>query len=91
MRFARLPGSMRNRVAKDFAKQEIVWTLVSNGKTERAYASLKPDYFIDDTVIMSNFGAAGMGGTDSSLIGNRPPVLKVEHGKSRTIKAGEPV
>jgi hypothetical protein len=81
----------RVKVAKDFAKREIVWTLTSNGKTERAYASLKPDYFIDDTVIMANFGAAGMGGTDASLIGNEPPVLKVESGTSRTIKAGESV
>jgi hypothetical protein len=81
----------RVRVPKDFGKREIVWTLTSNGKTERAYASLKPDYFIDDTVIMANFGAAGMGGTDASLIGNKPPVLKVEGAKSRTVKAGESV
>ena len=40
---------------------------------------------------MSNFGAAGMGGTDASLVGNKPPVLKVEGGKSRTVKVGEPV
>jgi hypothetical protein len=78
----------RIKVPKDFAKREIVWTLTSNGKTERAYGSLKPDYFIDDTVIMANFGAAGMGGTDASLVGNKPPVLKVEGGNSRTIKAG---
>jgi hypothetical protein len=81
----------RIKVPKDFAKREIVWTLTSNGKTERAYASLKADYFIDDTVIMANFGAAGMGGTDASLIGNKPPVLKVEGGKLRTIKMGESV
>jgi len=72
-------------------KKELVWTLTTHGKTERAYASLKPDYFIDDTVIMANYGAAGMGGTDSSLIGNKPPVLKVDGDRRRTLKAGESI
>ena len=81
----------RVRAPKDFGKREIVWTLVSHGKTERAYASLKPDYFIDDSVIMSNNGAAGMGGTDATLVGNKPPVLKIEGGTSRTAKAGESI
>jgi hypothetical protein len=81
----------RVRVPQDFGKKELVWTLTSHGKTERAYASLKPDYFIDDTVIMSNNGAAGMGGTDSSLIGNKPPTLKVDGGKRRTVKAGDSI
>jgi hypothetical protein len=79
----------RIRVPKDFRKKELVWTLTSHGKTERAYATLKPDYFIDDTVIMANNGAAGMGGTDSSLIGNKPPALNVDGEKRRTLKAGE--
>jgi len=78
-------------VPRDFGKKELVWTLTSHGKTERAYATLKPDYFIDDTVIMANNGAAGMGGTDSSLIGNKPPALKVDGGKQRTLKAGESI
>src|SRR5262245_3964905 len=81
----------RIRVPNDFGKKELVWTLTSHGKTERAYATLKPDYFIDDTVIMANNGAAGMGGTDSSLIGNKPPALKVDGDKRRTLKAGEPL
>jgi len=81
----------RIHVPKDFGKNELVWTLTTHGKTERAYASLKADYFIDDTVIMANFGAAGMGGTDASLKGNKPPVLNVDGGKRRTVKAGEPV
>ena len=47
------------RVPNDFGTKELVWTLTTNGKTERAYATLKPDYFIDDTLIMANNGAAG--------------------------------
>jgi len=81
----------RVRVPKEFGKNELVWTLTSHGKTERAYASLRPDYFIDDTVIMANNGAAGMGGTDSSLIGNKPPALRIDGDTRRTVKAGETV
>jgi hypothetical protein len=81
----------RVRVPKDFGKKELVWTLTAHGKTERAYASLKPDYFIDDTVIMANFGAAGMGGTDPSLAGNKPPVLELARDVPRTVKAGQSI
>ena len=60
-------------------------------KDERAYATLKPDYFIDDDVIMANNGAAGMGGADPSLKGNKPPVLTIDGPTTRTAKAGETV
>jgi len=81
----------RIRVPKEFGTKELVWTLAAHGKTERAYASLKADYFIDDTVIMANNGAAGMAGTDTSLKGNKPPALVVEGAKQRRVKAGESV
>jgi hypothetical protein len=81
----------RIRVPKDFGTKELVWTLTAHGKTERAYATLKADYFIDDTVIMANNGAAGMGGTDPSLKGNKPPSLTVDGGKQRRAKVGESI
>jgi hypothetical protein len=81
----------RIRVPADFGTREFVWTLTTNGKTERAYASLKPDYFIDDNVIMANNGAAGMGGADPSLKGNLPPSLAIDGPARRTVKAGESV
>src|SRR4026207_37220 len=46
----------RIRVPADFGNKELVWTLTSHGKTERAYATLKADYFVDDVVIMNNTG-----------------------------------
>src|SRR5215467_5799545 len=82
---------VRIRVPKDFDKKEVVWTLTTHGKTNRAYATLKPDYFIDDIVIMNNSGAGGAGGGNPDTLGNKPPVLKVEGEKSRTVKVGEPV
>jgi hypothetical protein len=81
----------RIRVPANFGTNELVWTLTTNGKTERAYGSLKPDYFIDDNVIMANNGAAGMGGADPALDGNKPPTLTIDGPTQRTVKAGEPV
>ena len=31
-------------------KDELVWTLTTHGKTEKAYATLRPDYVVDDVV-----------------------------------------
>jgi hypothetical protein len=82
----------RIRVAADFGDRELVWTLITNGKTERAYASLRPDYFIDDSVIMANMGAAGMGGSNPRIKGNKPPSLKVDGDITpRSVKAGQPI
>ena len=39
------------RVPADFGSKELIWTLTANGKTEKAYASLKNDYQIDPQVI----------------------------------------
>ena len=81
----------RVRVPKDFGNKELVWTLTSHGKTERAYATLKPDYFINDIVIMNNNGAGGAGGGSGDTIGNQAPVLRVEGEKTRRASVGQPV
>jgi hypothetical protein len=81
----------RIRVPKDFGNRELVWTLTSNGKTEKAYGSLKPDYVVNATVMAANFGAGGQTGTMPDLVGNVAPVLKVEGERSRRVKVGEPV
>jgi hypothetical protein len=78
-------------VPKDFGKKEIVWTLTSKGRTDKAYATLKNDYVLDDTVIMSNIGAGGALSTSPDMVGNKAPVLTVEGPKTRTAKVGEAV
>ncbi len=78
-------------VPADFGKKEVVWTLVSNGKTEKAYGTLHPDYFIDDIVIMNNNGAGGSGGGGYNINGNKPPTLSVDGEKKRMVKVGETV
>ena len=81
----------RIRVPKDFDNKELVWTLTSHGKTERAYATLKPDYFMDNIVIQNNTGAGGGGGGHADTIGNKAPTLKVEGDKTRQATVGQPV
>jgi hypothetical protein len=81
----------RVRVPREFGNGELVWTLTSNGKTEKAYGTLKPDYVVNATVMAANFGAGGQTGTVPDLVGNMAPVLKVEGERTRHVKAGEPV
>ncbi len=57
---------------KDFGKKEVVWTLTVKGQTERAYGTLKPDYLINDIVVMNNNGAGGPGGGAADTIRRRP-------------------
>ncbi|MDA1091775.1 MAG: hypothetical protein O3A25_00685 [Acidobacteria bacterium] len=83
--------SFRVRVPADFGDKELVWTLTTNGRTELAYATLKPDYFIDNMVIQANNGAAGAAGGTPELADNKAPALTVDGDHSRTVRAGEPL
>jgi hypothetical protein len=79
------------RVPANFGNKEVVWTLTSNGQTEKAYGTLRPAYAVDETVMMANFGAGGQTGYVPDMAGNKPPDLKLEGQKKRTAKVGEPV
>ena len=76
------------RVPKDFGKQEVIWTLTVNGKSERAYATLKPDYFTDSMIIQANNGEGSVQGGDTK---NQPPAVSVEGEQTRHVKVGVPV
>jgi len=81
----------RIRVPADFGDSELVWTLTSNGQTERAWGTLKPDYYIDDFVIQANNGAGGAAGTRPDLTDNTAPVLTLDGGTSRSVRVGQPI
>ena len=83
----------RVRVPADFGDGdgEVVWTLTSHGQTERAYATLHPDYFLNDIAIMNNNGAGGPAGGAYNIFGNERPVLDVEGARARQARVGEPV
>ncbi len=78
----------RVRVPADFGDDEVVWTLTSpNGETKRAYATLHPDYYIDDLVLQRNNGAP----TADELLVNEAPVLEVDGATTRRVAVGQPL
>ena len=70
---------------------EVVWTLTTNGVTERAYATLHPLYMVDDVVMMANFGAGGRSGFNPATVGNVAPEMRVLGGTTKHSRVGEPV
>jgi hypothetical protein len=73
-------------------KEELVWTITSpNGKTEKAWASLRTDYNVDDVVKASETGALGAGSSSPEIRANKPPVVKIDGPKTLTAKVGQPV
>ena len=84
----RSPFLFTVKVPKDFATKELTWTITTHGKTERAYASLKSDYQIDNQVMSTEVGG-DFGSLRDELRTNVPPELKVEGAKTRTVKVGE--
>lgn len=59
-------------VPRDFGKKELVWTIVANGKTQKAYGWLQPEWEIDPA------GGASTGGqTTPELMKNKAPSIAV--------------
>jgi hypothetical protein len=79
------------RVPKDWGEKELVWTLTTKGKTEKAYATLRLDSKVDDVVKASEEGALGAGTSSPEVRANKPPVVKVDGDGRRTVKAGQPL
>jgi hypothetical protein len=70
---------------------EVVWTLTTKGKTEKAYASLRMDYFVDNLVEASERGALGAGASDPVVRSNKGPTLELESKTKLETKVGQPV
>jgi hypothetical protein len=79
------------RVPADFGTQELVWTLTTNGVTEKAYATLHRDYRIDPVVIMSETGALGAGSSTEEVRGNLPPTIALEGARTHRVRVGQPL
>lgn len=69
---------------------ELVWTLVTHGRTSKAYASLRPDLILDAVAKGNDTGSSGMSSSPETRA-NKPPVLAVEGSKKRTVKVGQPL
>lgn len=77
-------------VPADFGEKELVWTVETMGKVNRAYASLKGDYRIDPQVISTEVGG-DFGSLDDQLRSNIAPTLDVDGATHRTVRVGETV
>ncbi|MFN8058606.1 MAG: hypothetical protein U0Q12_05525 [Vicinamibacterales bacterium] len=79
----------RVNVPQDFGDKELVWTLTTRGKTEKAFGSLRADYFIDDVVMASETGALGAGTSSPEIRANQRPTVAIEGSKVRHVRVGE--
>jgi hypothetical protein len=69
-------------VPKDWGKKELTWTIVANGKTQKAIAWLQPEWEIDPA------GGANTGGrTDEVALKNKPPTLTVDATMTATVSS----
>lgn len=62
----------RAQVPADWGNRELVWTLTAHGRSEKAYASLKPEEEITERIIMTR-GNLNPGDDDP----NKPPVITI--------------
>ena len=74
----------------DIGDQEVVWTLTTKGKTERAYGSLRPDYLLDPQTIGTEMGA-NFGGVIDEWRDNKFPTLDLAVDQPRRVRVGEPL
>ena len=79
------------RVPENFGDKEMIWTLTSHGKTEKAYATLREDYFVDDVVIASETGALGAGTSSPEVRSNKKPAIDVVGAHTYTARVGQPL
>jgi hypothetical protein len=69
----------RVRVPKDWGKKDVVWTITSNGKTEKAYGNLVPEQAMDADVIIHNRGGSA----------GPAPTIQLEGDATRTVSADQ--
>ncbi len=72
------------------ADEELVWTLTSpNGVTRKAFATLVPDYKMDNITIASETGSLGAGTSSPESRANLPPTVEIIGDRVRRVRAGE--
>src|SRR6185436_2550808 len=79
----------RVRVPADFGKKELVWSLSSHGKTERAYATLHPNYASDPSIRQLDIAGINLWWAEEGV--NAPPSVRVDGDAQRHAKVGEAV
>ena len=77
------------KVPADWGDKDLVWTLESHGKVEKAYGSLLPVYELNTMVYLENRrGAAALTFPEEP---NKPPSIEMVGSSERTAIAGQPL
>ncbi len=77
------------KVPADWGDKDLVWTLVSHGKTEKAYGSLMPVWELGNLVYQENRrGAASLTYPEEP---NKAPLIEMVGSTQRTVAPGEPL
>jgi hypothetical protein len=82
----------RVRVPADWGKQDLVWTLIRNGRKATAIGTLSRIWELDEGVWKANRAAAGdgiIGRTSKALDADQPPTIKVVGDPTVTITLPE--
>jgi hypothetical protein len=77
------------QVPGDFGRNELVWTLIRNGRTEKAYGTLLMVEELTDVVISENRG--GLGNNMMTAKANQAPTITIDGTATRTVAVGETV
>ena len=77
------------KVPKDWGERDLVWTLTSHGRTEKAYGTIKPIWELSELVYHENRG--GPGDLTYPQQPNDPPSIEMVGSSERTAVAGEPL
>ncbi len=78
------------RVPADFGDQELVWTLTTQGRTEKAYATLIPEYIIDKQLPMLDVGNFGRDPEGRDML-NEAPTVALEVPAAQRVAVGAPL
>jgi hypothetical protein len=79
----------RVRVPADFGAKELVWTLTSRGKTERAYATLHPNYVTDASIQQLDVAGINLWWAEEGV--NARPTVRIEGEAMRRVRVGQPL
>ena len=77
------------KVPKDWGEKDLVWTLQSHGKVEKAYGSLMPVWELSTLVYLEN--RRGAGALTFPEEPNKAPSIEMIGSAQRTAIAGEPI
>ncbi len=77
-------------VPADFGKQELVWSVTHNGRTDKAVAWLAPFYELDNTVRRAQRGGSQRMSTPEELQA-KPPSVETDGPQTFTVAVNEPL